>query len=83
MRDLQVPAGLAPIAWQPPKGYTGHMSDVSERVEEMQDRLDEIQEEIDEARADAENVNPQRPKETFVEIARELSESDAAAMPPG
>ncbi len=67
---------------EPRKGYTGHMSDVSKRVEEMQERLDEIQEEIDEARADAENVDPQRPKETFIEPAEEPSESDDAVVPP-
>jgi len=58
------------------------MSDVSKRVEQMQERLDEIQEEIDEARADAENVDPQRPKETFIETAGEPGKSDAPVVPP-
>jgi hypothetical protein len=54
------------------------MSDASKRVEAMQERLDEIQEEIDEARADAENVDPQRPKETFIASSNEPSEADDA-----
>jgi len=58
------------------------MSDVSKRVEEMQERLDEIQEEIDEARADADVVDPHRPRETFIETSREPSEGDPAAVPP-
>jgi len=58
------------------------MSDVSKRVEQMQERLDEIQEEIDEARADAENVDPQRPKGTFIETSGEPGASDAPAVPP-
>ena len=57
------------------------MSDVSKRVEQMQERLDKIQEEIDEARADADNVDPHRPKETFIETARESSESDDTVGP--
>jgi len=69
-------------AVEPRKGYTGHMSDMSKRVEEMQERLDEIQEEIDDARADAELVDP-HPRETFIETAREPSEGDPAAVPPG
>ena len=57
------------------------MSDVSKKVEEMQERLEEIEEEIDEARADAENVDPHRPKETFIEPARKPSGSDDAVVP--
>ena len=68
-------------AVEPRKGYTGHMSDMSKRVQKMQERLDEIQEEIDEARADAEIVDPHHPRETFIETAGEPSEGDAAAPP--
>jgi hypothetical protein len=57
------------------------MSDVSKRVEAMQERLDEIQEEIDEARADAENVDPQRPKDTFIATSNEASETEDADAP--
>ena len=59
------------------------MSDVSKRVEEMQERLDEIQEEIDEARAEAENIDPQRPKETFVGTSSEPRETNDPIVPPG
>jgi len=66
----------------PRKGYTSDMSDVSKRVEAMQERLDEVQEEIDEARVDAQNIDPQRPKETFIETASEPSASDDPIASP-
>ena len=73
--------GRTPAAGRAGKGYTGRMSDVSKRVEAMQERLDDIEEEIDEARADAENVDPQRPKETFI-ASSDASETDDAKAPP-
>jgi hypothetical protein len=85
-RSTVLQGAIAParglIGWEPAKGYTGGMSDVSKRVEEMQERLDKVQEEIDEARADADKVDPPRPKETFIETSGEPREGDDADKPP-
>jgi hypothetical protein len=59
------------------------MGDVNKRVEEMQKRLDVIQEEIDEARREAENMDPQRPKETYAEMGHQPSERDDTVAPSG
>ena len=61
------------------------MGDEDKKVEEMHKRLDKLQDEIDEARTEAENVDPQRPKDndTYVGTWNKPSGPGDSTAPPG
>jgi hypothetical protein len=59
------------------------MGDTNKKVEDMQKRLEMLQEEIDEARTEADNMDPNRPKETYAEGWNAPGGSGDANVPPG